>query len=130
MRQYLALAVAPLIIYPLAIALVIGVDTGLGDAEFLRSFMFESKRATAQLLLSDWLAALPWCLLIWTGVRIAGLWLNSRQQHLLLLLIGILLLAAALSDLYLPLLFAALALSTLLVNLAYLGWLTPSRSAQ
>ncbi|AFU98976.1 hypothetical protein [Simiduia agarivorans] len=50
------------LLYPTALALVIALDTLVGDAEFLQHFLTVSRKQTLLIVLSDWGQAIPYCL--------------------------------------------------------------------
>ena len=118
MKRWIAFIATPLIIYPIALGMVLLSDTLLGESEFLRHFFLESKRETAQIILQDWASALPYCLPLW--LLMAGLerflsrvWANWIGVILALALVGISLLQPTL-----PLIFACIALATVICALA------------
>lgn len=127
MLRYLIWPAFPVIMYPLALALVIFADSLLGDAEFLRSFLLDSKRRTLIILLNDWLYALPWCLLAWLLIRVSHQRVGQYMTNISILILSCFLLIASLSTIYLPLLFSALAITALLLNLTYCYWISSLR---
>ncbi len=62
---------AALCLFPLALALVVAVDSLWGLQEFWSAFWGESKRGTLSLVISDWWLALPWSIGLWLVLRSA-----------------------------------------------------------
>ncbi|BFM10364.1 hypothetical protein R50072_05170 [Simiduia litorea] len=117
MKRWIAFIAVPFIIYPMALGMVILSDTVLGESEFLRHFFLESKRETLHIILQDWGSALPYCLPLW--VLMAGLekianrtWANSTGIVIALGVLGTSFLQPTL-----PLIFACIALATIICAL-------------
>lgn len=117
MKRWIAFLAVPFIIYPIALGMVLLSDTLLGESEFLRYFFLESKRETLQIILQDWAAALPYCLPLW--LLMVGLekiandtWANGVGIFIALALVG-----ASFLQPTLPLIFACIALATVICAL-------------
>jgi hypothetical protein len=107
------------LIYPLALVPVILADTLTGEAEFLRRILYASDAETAAILIGDWWSALPVALACWVLIRIIRTRFALRQVSLVgggIAAIGIVL---ALVPPYVPMILAAMILSTVLVNLLF-----------
>lgn len=116
---YFSAALSVFLIYPLAVSLVILTDTVFGDAEFLRYFLFESKKGTLLILLNDWLHALPWCAAVWAAVLLSTSHYPNFRVNTFLIVLATLLLIGALSPWHLPLILSTLLISTAIVNSAF-----------
>lgn len=117
MKRWIAFIAVLFIIYPIALGMVILSDTLLGESELLRHFFLVSKRETLHIILRDWGSALPYCLPLW--LLMVGLekianrtWANGTG-----LVIALGLICASLLQPTLPLIFAGIALATVICAL-------------
>lgn len=82
-RSLLALIVVPPLAYPLALALLLALDSLTGDRVFLHHLSYESRRLLLLTVLRDWAHALPWLYLVvvplWFAAR--GLWGRFSQSR-------------------------------------------------
>ena len=117
---HLSLAIA---LYPAAIILVIATDTLAGDSEFLRLFLYESKRDALNIILHDWLHALPLTLALWLVVRGLAFYTNALIANSLIFIIAIGLLVFAFMPPYLPLVFGCLLLVAAACSSIFHPWL-------
>lgn len=72
-KSLLSLLVLMLLVYPMALILQIGIDTGLGDGEFLDWLKNGRKRVLVTALITDWLAAAPVIAGVFGGLVLLGL---------------------------------------------------------
>lgn len=110
-------ALAVTLIYPLALIPVILADTLIGEAEFLRRVLYASQVETVAIVTGDWWSSLPVALACWLLIRVLRKGLELRQVNWAGGGIAVLGFALSLVPPYLPMVFAAMVLSTVLVNL-------------
>jgi hypothetical protein len=100
-----------ILLYPLALLLVIAADTLVGDAEFARHLLLQSRRDLISVILTDWLSATLVALPLWFLLRgLSRLGCPRAAVVTAPLAVGILLVSLAFIPPYLPLIFGAILL--------------------
>lgn len=107
------------LIYPASLVPVILADTLMGEAEFLRRILYASNAETAAIMIGDWRSALPVALVCWVLIRSVRTRIGLRTASWVGIGIAVLGFVMAVNPPFVPMIFAAMALSTVLINLLF-----------
>lgn len=103
------------LLYPTALALVIALDTAIGDAEFLQHFLTVSRKETLLIVITDWGRAAPYCLLLTGLFLLAAHKFGHRTTAIAFTVLSILAFVTALMPPHIPTLIPCALIATLVL---------------